>query len=52
MQENFAMADLVLNALVLAGMLQLAWFSVMLARRGVESAHLRHTIPPCSPSGY
>ena len=46
MPENLTTTDLVLNALVLVVMLQMAWFSVMLARRGVNPIHLRSGVPP------
>jgi len=46
MPENMTTTDLVLNALVLVAMLQLAWFAVMLARRGIAPANLRQAVAP------
>lgn len=46
MIEGVAASDIVLSMLVLFGMLQLAWFSVMLLRRGAPSATILHAIPP------
>ena len=40
------MTDIVLNVLVLLGILQLAWFSVMLLRRGAPAETIQHAIPP------
>jgi len=38
--------DLILNLLVLAGSLQVAWLSVMLVRRGVRPAAIQRMVPP------
>ncbi len=46
MAETITTSDLVLSMLVLFGILQLAWFSVMLLRRGVPSSAILHAIPP------
>ncbi|ATX82415.1 hypothetical protein Ga0123462_1556 [Mariprofundus ferrinatatus] len=40
------MSDVVLSALVLFGILQLAWFSVMMLRRGIAPDTIQHAIPP------
>ncbi|MFQ5518643.1 MAG: hypothetical protein ACE5E3_01440 [Mariprofundus sp.] len=46
MLENIATSDLVLSALIALGMLQLAWFSVMILRRGAPPVTIQHAIPP------
>lgn len=38
--------DLILNLLVLAGTLQIAWLSVMLVRRGIRPAVIQRMVPP------
>lgn len=38
--------DLLLTALVGLGLAQMAWFSVMLLRRGMPPASLQHALPP------
>jgi len=39
-------ADILLNLLILIGSLQIAWFSVMLLRRGVRPTTIQSMIPP------
>jgi len=39
-------ADILLNLLILVGSLQVAWFSVMLLRRGVRPTTIQRMIPP------
>jgi len=46
MISDVAMSDVVLSVMVGLGMLQLAWFSVMLMRRGVTPAMIQQAIPP------
>lgn len=41
-----AATDLILTLLVGLGLAQLAWFSVMLLRRGMPPASLQHALPP------
>jgi len=45
MPENLTSSDFVLNALLLFGVIQLAWFSVMLLRRGAPPETIQHAIP-------
>ncbi|MDQ6970052.1 MAG: hypothetical protein Q9M16_06065 [Mariprofundus sp.] len=45
MQMNFVSPDIVLSALVIVGMLQMAWFSVMLLRRGASPVVIQQAIP-------
>jgi len=40
------MTDSTLNALVAVGVLQLAWLSVMLFRRGIRPANIQHALTP------
>lgn len=46
MPENVAISDIVLSGLVLFGILQLAWFSVMLLRRGAPAETIQQALPP------
>ena len=46
MLTNMTMADSTLSALVAVGALQLAWFSVMLFRRGIRPVHIQHALTP------
>jgi len=45
MPESLATSDIVLSALLLFGIVQLAWFSVMLLRRGAPPETIQHAIP-------
>jgi len=44
--EHIAISDLVLSALVVLGVLQLTWFSVMFLRRGMPPESIQYAIPP------
>jgi len=44
--EHIASSDLVLSTLVMLGVLQLAWFSVMILRRGALPSTIQHAIAP------
>ncbi|OIO72418.1 MAG: hypothetical protein AUJ57_05970 [Zetaproteobacteria bacterium CG1_02_53_45] len=46
MIENMEVTDLVLSGLVVFGILQLTWFSVMILRRGVPPQTIRQSMPP------
>ncbi|WP_167631228.1 hypothetical protein [Mariprofundus ferrooxydans] len=46
MFASMTIGDIVLNALFAVGILQLAWFSVMLLRRGVPPASIQHAVMP------
>ncbi len=46
MIENIEVSDLVLSGLVAFGILQLAWFSVMILRRGIPAQTIQQTVPP------
>jgi len=46
MSETLATSDIVLSGLVLFGILQLAWFSVMLLRRGAPPETIQQALPP------
>ncbi|GAV19274.1 hypothetical protein MMIC_P0207 [Mariprofundus micogutta] len=46
MFEYIELSDLVLSALVIFGILQLAWFSVMIVRRGAQPQTIQQAIPP------
>jgi len=41
-----AYSDIIFSALLLFGLAQLAWFSVMLHRRGISGNIIQHTLPP------
>lgn len=45
MLTNIAMTDVVLSIIVVFGILQIAWFSVMLIRRGAPSKLIQQAIP-------
>jgi len=46
MFESMTIGDIVLNALFAVGILQLAWFSVMLLRRGIPPISIQHAMMP------
>ena len=46
MSETIATSDVVLSTLVMLGILQLSWFSVMIFRRGAPPATIQHAMPP------
>ncbi|TLS67280.1 hypothetical protein FE236_06695 [Mariprofundus erugo] len=46
MFSNISTGDITLNILLAVGILQLAWFSVMLFRRGVAPATIQHAVLP------
>ncbi|HKI61663.1 MAG TPA: hypothetical protein VKA31_05155 [Mariprofundaceae bacterium] len=39
-------SDIIFSILLLFGLMQLAWFSVMLHRRGLSGSVIQHTLPP------
>ncbi len=46
MLTNIAISDVVLSGIVAVGIMQLAWFSVMLVRRGAPPNIIQQAIPP------
>jgi len=46
MLTNIVISDVVLSGIIVVGILQMAWFSVMLMRRGAPAAMIQQAIPP------
>ncbi len=46
MLANIVISDVVLSGIVVVGILQMAWFSVMLLRRGAPAGLIQQSIPP------